>query len=62
VRGLGERLADADPMDLVEIERVRKELDAALNRAVKGQRERFSWAEIGDGLGISKQAAQQRFR
>lgn len=63
VRALGARLAEGDPVDLVEIERVRKELDAALDVAVKGQRAAgFSWSEIGVGLGTTRQAAQQRFR
>jgi hypothetical protein len=37
-------------------------LDQAITQAVKGLRAHgYSWAEIGDRLGISRQAAQQRW-
>lgn len=62
VKALGRRLADGDPVDLAELLAVQKELDAALDEAVRGQRRQFSWDEIGQGLGVSRQAAQKRFR
>ena len=38
------------------------EIDAAMAEAVQGLRARgYSWAEIGSRLGISRQAAQQRW-
>ena len=38
------------------------EIDAAIAEAVKGLRERgYSWAEIGSRLGVTRQAAQQRW-
>jgi hypothetical protein len=38
------------------------ELDAAIAEAVRGLRARgYSWAEIGARLGITRQAAQQRW-
>ena len=38
------------------------ELDAAIAEAVKGLRGcGYSWAEIGSRLGITRQAAQQRW-
>lgn len=63
VCALGKRVAAGDPIDLGEFQRLQKELDAALDLAVAGQRETgFSWTEIGAGLGITRQAARQRFR
>jgi len=39
-----------------------EEIDAAMAEAVKGLRAHgYSWAEIGARLGISRQAAQQRW-
>ncbi len=38
------------------------EIDDAIGQAVKGLREfGYSWAEIGSRLGITRQAAQQRW-
>jgi hypothetical protein len=38
-------------------------MNDALQTAVDGMREQqgYSWADIGEGLGITRQAAQQRF-
>lgn len=37
---------------------VRRELDTAIATAVQGQRRNgFSWADIGRGLGVTRQAA-----
>jgi hypothetical protein len=39
-----------------------EDIDAAIAVAVKGLRERgYSWAEIGSRLGITRQAAHQRW-
>ena len=39
-----------------------EEIDAAMAEAVKGLRMHgYSWAEIGARLGITRQAAQQRW-
>lgn len=39
-----------------------KEIDATLARMVAGARaDGFSWQEIGDALGITRQGARQRF-
>ena len=39
-----------------------EEIDAAIAEAVKGLRERgYSWGEIGSRLGVTRQAAQQRW-
>jgi hypothetical protein len=54
---------DADALDrLGRIEYARKMLDEAYARSVDDLRARgTSWAGIGELLGITKQAAQQRF-
>lgn len=62
VRAYGRRIADSDPDDLALILSVRAELDTAIDQAVAGMRANgFSWAEIAAPLGMSRQAAQQRW-
>lgn len=63
VRAYGRRVGDGDPDDLAEMLAVRAELDEAIAEAVRANREQHgrSWAEIGAGAGITKQAAQQRW-
>ena len=62
VRALGRGVAEGDPVDLVEFDRLQLLLDEARRVAVAGQRETgFSWGEIAAGLGISRQAVHQRF-
>lgn len=59
IRAHGRRVADADPEDLADLLAIRAELDAALAVAIAGQRRNgFSWAAIGRGLGVTRQAAQ----
>jgi biotin operon repressor len=42
--------------------RLADELDDAIAQAVKGLRAQgYSWTEIGDRLGITRQAARQRW-
>jgi ECF sigma factor len=42
--------------------RLADELDDAIAQAVKGLRTQgYSWTEIGDRLGITRQAARQRW-
>lgn len=59
----GRRVADADPEDLADLIALRGSLDAAIGDAVRGQRSSFgtSWSDIGRALGITRQAAQQRY-
>lgn len=59
---MGKRAA-ADIDSLGELAELAGELDAQLVRAVRRAREDdgYSWAEIGARLGVSRQAAQQRF-
>lgn len=63
IRAHGRRVADGDPEDLADLKALRDVLEAAIADGVAGQRARYdrSWSDIGRGLGISKQAAQQRY-
>lgn len=63
VRGMGKRGANGDYTDLTEMAKVQQMMTDALQTAVDGMREQqgYSWADIGEGLGITRQAAQQRF-
>lgn len=57
------RCAEGDPSDLTELLTASKLLDAGIREAVEGQRARYdtSWADIGFAVGITRQAAQQRW-
>lgn len=57
----GRRVAEADPADLVTLAAMRDVLDEAIVAAVKGLRERHSWAEIAEALGVTRQAAWERY-
>ncbi len=62
IRALGRRVGDGDPVDLQELRMLRAVLDEAERAAVEGQRaNEFSWAQIAEGLGTTRQNAQQRF-
>lgn len=61
LRGYARQVAQADPVDLADMWALREDLDRALAQAVAGVRERHSWADIADALGITRQAAQQRW-
>lgn len=64
VRALGRRLAEDDPPNGVPLLRaLDRELDVAWERAVAGWRASgFTDREIGEALGVTKQAVVQRFR
>lgn len=59
------RRAEAGDLEaLEELQRLRTEADAALVRAAKLTHDgpgRYSWTEIAYCLGITRQAARQRF-
>jgi hypothetical protein len=62
VRALSRRVAGSDPDDLLLLLELRDEVDQALDRAVAGQRDAgFSWAQVAEPLGMSRQAAQERW-
>jgi len=64
IRAWGRRVGEADTYDLAELVAFQREVDEAIGAAIATARARatpWSWAEIGDALGISRQAAQQRW-
>ena len=62
LRGCSRRVADGDVEALILMTGLADELDAAIAEAVKGLRGcGYSWAEIGSRLGITRQAAHQRW-
>lgn len=62
IRRAGVRVADADEPELRALVDLRKELDAAIDKAAHGQLERTSMAGIGRALGITRQSAWARYR
>jgi hypothetical protein len=62
LRAYSRRVADDDIDALSLMTRLADELDDAIAQAVKGLRTQgYSWTEIGDRLGITRQAARQRW-
>ncbi|MEU5791130.1 hypothetical protein ABZ754_25830 [Micromonospora purpureochromogenes] len=62
IRAHGRRVAAGDVEALRDLVALSTQLDDAIGEAVIGLRAfGYSWAEIGSRLGISKQAAQQRW-
>jgi hypothetical protein len=62
LRAYSRRVADGDVEALTLMTGLADELDAAIAEAVKGLRGcGYSWAEISSRLGITRQAAQQRW-
>jgi hypothetical protein len=57
------RVADGDPEDLAGLITFIDESERALAHTVRDMRKAYgwSWTQIGAALGISRQAAQQRF-
>ena len=56
------RVADGDVEALTLMLGLSAEIDTAIAQAVQGLRgSGYSWAEIGSRLGITRQAAQQRW-
>lgn len=64
IRAHGRRCGDSDPIDLRDLEELHVAVDMALADAVKLLRgsHGFTWQEIADGLGVSRQSAWERFR
>ena len=61
-RAYARSVGDGDVEALALMAGLADEIDTAIAEAVKGLRARgYSWAEIGSRLGITRQAAQQRW-
>ena len=62
LRAYSRRVADGDIEALTLMLGLSAEIDTAIGQAVTGLRQfGYSWAEIGSRLGITRQAAQQRW-
>jgi hypothetical protein len=62
IRAYARRVADGDVEALTLMLGLSAEIDTAIGQAVTGLRSfGYSWAEIGARLGITRQAAQQRW-
>ena len=62
LRAYARRVADGDVEALTLMTDLADEIDSAISQAVTGLRGfGYSWAEIGSRLGITRQAAQQRW-
>ncbi len=62
LRAYARRVATGDVEALTLMTDLADEIDAAVSQAVTGLRAfGYSWAEIGSRLGITRQAAQQRW-
>lgn len=61
-RALARRAAEGDDTALEQLVEVRAAVDEALGDAARSMHGfGYSWTEIGDRLGITRQAARQRF-
>jgi DNA invertase Pin-like site-specific DNA recombinase len=62
VRAFGRRIGAGDVAALSELEALRRELDATIHGAVVELRaDGYSWQQLADVLGVSRQAVMQRF-
>ena len=62
LRAYARRVADGDVEALTLMTDLADEIDTAITQAVQGLRGfGYSWAEIGTRLGVTRQAAQQRW-
>lgn len=62
LRAASRRVGSADPEDLTELLALSREIDGVIQGAVTGLRETgFSWAQIGEAAGVTRQAAFQRW-
>ena len=62
IRAFGRRIAAGDIDALADAAILSRQLDITIKNAVIGLRQRgYSWADIGLQLGVTRQAAQQRW-
>ena len=62
IRAFGRRIAAGDIDALYDAASLSAQLDHTIKEAVIGLRQRgYSWADIGLQLGVTRQAAQQRW-
>lgn len=62
IRRAGERVADDDPEQLAALISIRGMLDAAILKAVAGQRQNgITWEAIGAATGVTRQAALMHY-
>ena len=62
LRAYARRIADGDIDSLSLMTSLAADIDQAIAQAVTGLRTQgYSWAEIGSRLGVTRQAAQQRW-
>ena len=62
LRAYARRVATGDVEALAAMTGLSAEIDSAISQAVTGLRAfGYSWAEIGSRLGVTRQAAQQRW-
>lgn len=63
IRAYARRVTAGSPEDLAEMVTLRAYLESGITTAVQGLRAQgYSWAEVARPLGITKQAAQQRYK
>lgn len=62
IKAAGKRIGQGDVDSLPDLAALTADLDTALITAVKGLREfGYSWEQIASRLGVTRQAAQQRW-
>jgi hypothetical protein len=62
VRAYSRRVASGDIEAITEMAAIAAEMDTAIRDAIMGLRARgYSWADIAQRLGITRQGAQQRW-
>lgn len=64
LRALARRVSEGDSEDLALLASLSRDIDRLLADAIAGQRAGgdVSWKRIADALGVTRQAAQQRFK
>jgi hypothetical protein len=62
IKAAGRHVGNADEFELAELVSLREDLETVIATAVHQQRAwGRSWAYIGNALGLTRQAAQQRY-